>query len=177
MSRSIISDNVHGGEILRPAPFTFVWLTILIALFLNLVPMPNWVQRIWPDILAVVMVYWGVFQPRRLGILGAFLLGLIMDVADATLLGQHALSYSVLMFAAMALHRRIQMFHLPYQVAHVVAILLLHQAVELVVRLIAGHQFPGPVYFVASLTGAVLWPALVSLFKMPLRSRSGANEV
>jgi rod shape-determining protein MreD len=150
---------------------------VLIALFLNLVPLPTWVQRVWPDVLAVVMVYWGVFQPRRIGILGAFLLGLLMDVADGTLLGQHALAYSVLMFAAMSLHRRIQMFHLPYQVAHVVVILLLHQAVELIVRMLSGHVFPGAIYFVASLTGAVSWPAVAALFRVQLRPRANANEV
>lgn len=172
----MISDSVHGGEILRPASFTFVWITVLIAVFLNSVPVPNWVQRVWPDILAVVLVYWGVFQPRRIGIFGAFLVGLIIDVADGTLLGQHALAYSVLMFAAMSLHRRVQMFHLPYQVAHVVVILLLHQVVELVVRMLAGSQFPGPIFFVASLSGAVLWPALSALFRLPMRQRN-ANEV
>lgn len=177
MSRSNLGDNIQGGEILRPVPTGYILLTLLIAVVLDLVPLPGWLTWAWPDFVALTLVYWGVYQPRRLGLLPAWLLGMLMDVADATLFGQHALAYSALMFAAIFLHRRIQMFNMPYQIAHVGAMLLLQQAIQLVVRLADGAEFPGIQFFVASLTAAVLWPALVLALNARLRRRSGQDEV
>lgn len=177
MSRSNLGDNIQGGEILLPVRTGYILITLLIAVVLDLVPLPGWLTWAWPDFVAVTLVYWGVFQPRRLGLLPAWLLGLLMDVADATLFGQHALAYSALMFAAIFLHRRIQMFPMPYQMAHVGALLLAQQCIQLLVRLVDGAEFPGFPFFVASLTAAALWPALVMAFNAPLRRRSGADDV
>jgi len=177
MSRSSLGDNIQDGEILRPVKTGYILLTLLIAVVLDLVPLPAWLTWIWPNFVAVTLVYWGVFQPRRLGLFPAWLLGLLMDVADATLFGQHALAYSVLMFAAIFLHRRIQMFPMPYQMAHVAALLLLQQTIQLLVRLVDGAEFPGLQFFVASLTAAVLWPVLVLVINVPLRRRPGPDDV
>lgn len=177
MSRSSLGDNIQGGEILLPVRTGYILLTILAAVLLDLVPLPGWIAWVRPDFVAVTLLYWGIFQPRRLGLLPAWLLGLLMDVADATLFGQHALAYSALMFAAIFLHRRIQMFPLPYQMAHVGALLLAQQGIQLLVRLADAAEFPGFTYFVSSVTATVLWPAVMAAINAPLRRRSGADDV
>ena len=99
-----------------------------------------------------------------------------MDVADGSLFGQHALAYSVMMFAAIALHRRVAMFDMRHQILHVLPILLTMQLIVLGVRQAAGGEFPGWWYFLFSFTGALLWPATDWLLKIPLRQRTDPDQ-
>jgi rod shape-determining protein MreD len=147
------------------------------ALLLNLLSVPGFLQTLRPDFIALTLIYWVVYHPRRVGFLPAWLLGLIMDVADGNLFGQHALAYAVLMYLAILLHRRIVMFGMRHQVLHVLAILMAAQAVMLLVRMMQGADFPGPLYFAPSIVGGLLWPGLFNLIRMPLRPRSDPDAV
>lgn len=168
-------DRGEGPEILRPARWTYIALTLLVAVGANLLALPGIAQVLRPDLLALTFIYWVVYHPRRLGFLPAWALGLIMDVANGSLFGEHALAYAVLMYLSILLHRRIVMFSMIQQMLHVLAILAASQAVMLLVRMVAGADFPGVWYFVPSLLGALLWPALFALIRMPLRPRLGAD--
>ena len=170
-----MAERGEGPEILRPARLTYILVTLAIAVSANLVALPAPAQLLRPDLLALSLIYWVVYHPRRLGFLPAWLLGLVMDVANGTLFGQHALAYAVLMYLSILLHRRIVMFGMIQQMLHVLAILMVAQAVMLVVRMAAGDVFPGIAYFVPSVFGALLWPALFALIRMPLRPRPGAD--
>ncbi len=78
-----------------------------------------------PDFLALVMLYWCIQEPRYVGVGIAWVLGLVMDVADATVFGQHALAYAVLAYAAEYFRRRVLRFPLWQQAAQVAALLAL----------------------------------------------------
>ena len=108
-------------EILLPVKTRYIAVTLLFALVLNLFGLPGVLQQIRPDFIALTLIYWVVYHPRRVGFLPAWILGLIMDVADSSLFGQHALAYAVLMYLAILLHRRIVMFGMHHQIgrAHV----------------------------------------------------------
>ncbi len=173
----MIEARALRHEILLPVKPGFIAFTLIAALLLNLLPWSGdwlWVK---PDFVALVVLYWCVEQPRRLGFAVPWLLGLLMDVADGTLFGQHALSYTILAYAGIVLHRRVQMFNMRQQVLHVVPLLLLAQAVALLVRLVAGADFPGLAYFAASLTGAALWPVMGHVLKLPQRPRLDPDQV
>ena len=163
-------------EILLPVRPFYIALTLFAALMLNLLPLTGWVLALRPYFVALTLLYWGIHQPRKTGFLPAWLLGLAMDVADGSLFGQHALAYSAMMYAAIALHRRVPMFGVRYQMLHVLAILLLTQLIVLGVREAAGGEFPGWWYFVSSLTGALLWPLAHVVFTIPLRPRRNPDE-
>src|SRR5512134_554230 len=92
-------------RILLPVRPAFMALTLVLALLFNLLPWPDagWL----PDMLALVLAFWCVHQPRKVGIGIAWFLGLVMDAGSGALLGQHAFAYAVLAFAAIGLHRRI----------------------------------------------------------------------
>ena len=87
------------------------------ALLLNLLPWRN--VALVPDFVALVLAFWCIRQPRLVGIGAGWLLGLLMDVGNGVLLGQHALAYSLLAFAAITLSRRILWFPLWGQALHV----------------------------------------------------------
>ena len=111
MMRSPMFGRLTGSEeILLPVSPLYIATTLFLATMINLLPLTGWLLTLRPDFVALVLLYWGIYQLRKVGFLPAFLLGLAMDVADGSLLGQHALAYSVMMFAAIFLHRRVSMF-------------------------------------------------------------------
>jgi len=99
----------------------------------------------------------------------AWALGLITDAGNGVLLGQHALSYSVLAFLGIWLSRRILWFGPGLQALHIGAMLLAAQAVAVLVRIVAGDTFPGWALLVGPLAGAVLWPLVTWLLLRPQR--------
>ncbi len=164
-------------EILLPVRTGFIVFTFIAALLVNLLPWSGWWVYVKPDFVALVVLYWCIQQPRKVGFTSAWLLGLMMDVAEGSLFGQHALAYSVLAFAGIVLHRRVLMFTMRDQILHVVVLLLLNDVIVLGVRMFAGAGFPGLRYFAGSLTAAALWPVLTYLFKLPQRPAPDPDRV
>lgn len=163
-------------EILKPATNGFIVVTLVIALLINLLPWAGWGLWVRPDFVALVLLYWCIDQPRKIGFAVAWLLGLAMDVSDGSLLGQHALAYTIVAYAGIVLHRRVQRFSIAPQALQVVPLLLLNDAIVLLIRLAAGSDFPGYWYFFGSLIGGLLWPALSFLLKLPQRPRADMDN-
>ena len=69
---------------------SIIFLSFLIALPLSIYPLSPSVATLRPMILIMVLIFWLLFQPRHIGILSAFILGLIIDLLMDTRLGQHA---------------------------------------------------------------------------------------
>lgn len=160
-----------GQQLLLPASPLFIWGSLVVALLLNMAQnMGLWGRAAWvPDVLAVVLVFWTVHQPLRVGIVAAFVFGLFMDVHQGGLLGQHALAYTVLSFFAITIHRRLLWFSVPSQAAQVLPLFFAAHAVELVVRLIGGGIFPGWGLVLAPFLEAALWPLASILLLAPQR--------
>jgi len=160
-----------GQQLLLPASPLFIWSSLVTALLLNMLQnMGLWGRAAWvPDVLAVVLVFWTVHQPLRIGIGASFVFGLLMDVQQGSLLGQHALAYTVLSFFAITVHRRLLWFTVPSQAAQVFPLFLAAHAVELAVRLIGGGVFPGFWIFLAPVLEAALWPIASVVLLAPQR--------
>jgi rod shape-determining protein MreD len=164
------------NEVLRPVHPAFVGITLIVALLLNLLPLSGTALMLRPDFLALVLLYWCIQAPRYVGVGIAWFMGLLMDVGDATIFGQHALAYAFLAYAAEYFRRRVLRFPLWQQALQVAFLLLLCAALVLLVRVVGGAPLPGWTYVVASLTGALLWPLASVLLQMPQRPvRSSAS--
>lgn len=163
--------KAYAEEMLLPVKPGYVVASFFIAFMLNMLPLTGWVLMLRPDFVAIVLLYWGIEHPRKMGFTPAFLLGLAMDVADGSLFGQHALAYCVLMASAIGLHRRVTLFGLRGQMLHIFGILLFTQLIVLVVRQAAGDTFPGWWYFLPSISGCLVWPFVRRLITVPLRQR------
>ena len=159
--------HAQPQRILLPAKVSFIVLTVAMALLFNLLPWRT--SAGVPDLTAAVLAFWCIHQPRRVGIGIAWTLGLLLDVGNGALLGQHAFAYSVLAFAAVGLNRRILWFSTWAQALHVLLLLLASQLLMLAVRLIAGDAFPGFAWFAGSGIAALLWPAVTFLLLLPQR--------
>jgi rod shape-determining protein MreD len=157
--------QAHPQRILLPAKASFIVLTLALGLLFNLLPWRNMAGV--PDLTATALAFWCIHQPRRVGIGIAWTLGLLLDVGNGALLGQHAFAYSVLAFLAFAVHRRILWFPPWQQALHLLLLLLLTQSLALLIRIVAGADFPGWTYFAGSFICAALWPALSFLLLLP----------
>ena len=156
-----------AGQLLLPANPLFIGFTLIVALMIDMVPAGRLAAT--PDVLAVVLVFWGVHQPRRVGVLWAFIFGLLIDVHDGALLGQHALAYSGLSFGAITLHRRLTWFPLGAQAVQVLPLFIAAHALSLIVRLLVGGMWPGWTVLLAPLFEAALWPLASVLLLAPQR--------
>ena len=169
-----LSSPPPAQSILLPVRAGTILASLAAALLLNFLPWDN--IALVPDFVALVLAFWCVRQPRLVGLGAAWLLGLLTDVGNGVLLGQHALAYSLLAFAAITLSRRILWFPLWSQALHVAALLLFAQGVSALVRLAAGADFPGWSIATGPLIGAVLWPVVSVLLLMPQRMPTEVDE-
>ena len=164
-------------EILRPAKPWFVVLTLVAALFANLLPLSGTALALRPDFLALVLLYWCIHEPRFVGVGVAWTVGLMMDVGDATIFGQHALAYAFLAYAAEYFRRRVLRFPPWQQAAQVAVLLLLCAALVLLIRVIGGAPLPRWTYAIPPLVGALLWPPLSIVLQWPQRPQRTSAEL
>ena len=167
-----------GQQLLLPANPLFIWFTLLGALLLNMLLTMGLLGRAaWvPDLLAVVLVFWSVHQPLRIGVGVAFFFGLAVDIHQGALLGQHALAYTVLGFLAVAMRRRLLWFPVPTQAVQVLPLLVAMQLLELLVRMVAGGTWPGWLVLLAPVLSAALWPVVSVLLLAPQRRAPNQDD-
>ena len=167
-------SDTSSQRILLPVRASTILVSLAVALFANFLPWKS--VALAPDFVALVLAFWCVRQPRLVGLGAGWVLGLLIDVGNGVLMGQHALAYSLLAFASITLSRRILWFPLAGQALHVLALLLFAQGVGALVRLAAGAEFPGWSIFVGPLIGAMLWPIVTTLLLMPQRMPAEVDE-
>jgi len=164
-------------EILRPVRPWFIVVTVGVALAANLLPLSGVVLALRPDFIALVLLYWCIQEPRYVGVGVAWGVGLLMDVGDATLFGQHALAYAFLAYAAEYFRRRVLRFSLWQQAAQVAVLLSLCAGLVLLVRYVGGASLPRWTYAVPPLVGALLWPVLTVALQWTQRPQRSSAEL
>jgi rod shape-determining protein MreD len=160
--------------ILLPVSPLFIAITLVCAFLLNLLPWGDLYGV--PDFVALTLIFWSVHQPRKVGIGLAFLMGLLMDVHNASLLGENALAYTLLSYFAIMIHRRMLWFRPITQALHVLPLLLLMQVVQMLIQALVSGKFPGWYYFASSLVSAALWPLVTWMLLAPQRRAVDRDE-
>jgi rod shape-determining protein MreD len=135
-------------------------ISLLVAVAFNLLPWA--VDYLWlrPDFLLLVLLYWVIYQPARVNIGAAWALGSLVDLTDGSILGQHALAYTVTVFALLLFQRRMYNFPPWQQAMHILVLLLIEQSVSVVIATFVGDSFHALRYFTAILTGTLCWTSL-----------------
>ena len=169
-----LGEALASQRILLPVRASTIVISFALALFANFLPWKN--VAYVPDFVALVLCFWCIRQPRLVGLGAAWVLGLLTDVGNGVLMGQHGLAYALLAFGAVTLSRRILWFSTFGQALHVAALLLFAQAVAALVRLAAGAEFPGGQIAIGPLIGALLWPVVTHLLLLPQRRPADVDE-
>ena len=151
------------------AAIFLMYVSILIGLVLSIIPLPTSLPAelgyLRPDWVAMVLVYWVIATPDRLGVVTAWVVGVIMDVLVGGLLGQHALSYVIVAYVAASFYQRLRMFSVWQQGAVIFVILGLSHIVSFWIECIAGLSQWTLWYILPAVTGALLWPWVFLLLR------------
>lgn len=139
-----------------------VIVTLVVAMALTIVPLPRDVDPFRPDWVALVMIFWAFSLPRSYSLGTAWLIGLVLDVAQGTLLGQHALALCVIVFLTVRFHLQMRVFPWLQLSATVFAMLGLYQFLLFWSNGVANVTAPAVSYWGPVVTGALLWPLLFS---------------
>lgn len=137
--------------------------SLLIALLLGLVPWPGALDVLRPYWLALVVIYWALEAPDRMGLGLAFVLGLLADLLFGTLMGEQALRLCVIVFLVLRFRPRLRFFPLSQQALAVLALLLNDRVIVLAIRAASGEGLPSPTFWLAPVIGTLLWPWLFLL--------------
>ena len=154
--------------LLLPVSPWFIAVSLMVSLLFSM--LLGLTQALWlPDVLAVSIFFWGIHQPRRVGMSIAFIFGLWMDVQQSSLMGQHALSYVVLNYFAFSMHRRLLWFPIKEQMIQILPFFVLSEALGLVIRLSTGENFPGWSLLLQPFMETLMWPLANFILLAPQR--------
>lgn len=156
-----------GEPLLLPANPIFIWSSFAVALLINMLP---FAQVIWqPDVLLLVLVFWSLHQPEKVGMGIAFVFGILMDVHEAGLLGQHALAYCIASFFALRVGRRLMWFSASAQALQIFPILVGAHTLQMFLRMALGGVSPGWLLIMSPMLEALLWPLMSFILLAPQR--------
>lgn len=147
----------HGGSVIL---FTF-----LVALLLTIMPLPESIRFARPDWVGLVLIYWCLALPERVGVVSGWMAGLLVDLLTGAVLGQHALALTVVAWLTIRFHQRVRLFPQLQQAVTVLVLLILHQLLALWISRFIGRP-PAAWYFWApSFVGMLLWPLVFSTLR------------
>ena len=139
------------------------WASIAAGLVLAIVPLPDWLDPVRPDLALLAVIYWVLNAPRVAGLGSAWLAGLVLDVLRGMVLGQHALGFLVVAFLTHRLQLRMRMFPLLHQSIVVMLLLAVYHFVIFWTDGLTGHGYTGWSRWLPVLSGGLLWPLIVAL--------------
>lgn len=146
-----------------------IFISLAAAFSLNLLPWQGMALLVRPDFLLIVLIYWCFEEPRRVGAMSAFFLGLLVDVGESSLIGQNALVYSLSAYLALTFRLRILRFNWILQALHILPIIFLGQALFVLQQVMLNNSFPDWAYFLRSVLAMLLWPVLCLVLELPRR--------
>ena len=150
------------------------WLTLAVALLLSVSSMPKFMELGRPLWLALFLTYWVLAVPHRVGMTTAWVIGLLADVLNGTLLGQNALILTLITFLVLTLHQRLRMFPMWQQSTVLLVVFGLAQLVQLWLNALTGSRPPTLTFVLPALVSALLWPWVCTLLR-GLHQRLGVN--
>jgi rod shape-determining protein MreD len=144
----------------------FVWFSLVFALLLSVAPLPDFMQVGRPLWLGLMLAYWSLAAPQRVGLTRVWLLGLAADVLYGTPLGQSALVLTLQLFMLMALHQRLRVFPVWQQCLVLLVVFGLAQLVQLWLNTLAGSRPPTLLFLFPALVSALLWPWVHTVMRL-----------
>lgn len=156
--------------------FRIVIPTLTVALMLHMWPLPEWLEYARPEWMTLVLLYWALAMPEQVGVTIAWFAGLLIDVTQGAILGQHALGLVIIVFVVQLEYQRIRVFSLAQQALVVFLLLIIKQVLTLWVTGIVGKAPDLTLYFLPSLTGAMVWPWLFLILRDLRRRFTQSNR-
>jgi len=155
----------------KPHAIWVIFLTFSIAYLLAIVPFPDWAMNYRPEWVPMVLIYWVMALPYRVGIGWAWVVGLLLDILEGSILGVNALSLVILAYVTLSLHQRMRMFTTFQQSGLMLALIGLNVMICNWLQIITDQTVSANLMFLmASVTSAIIWPSLFQLLRQIRRS-------
>lgn len=151
---------MSDGRAIRHTPTV---VSMVVALMLSMAPMPPWADPFRPDWVVLTLIYWAMTYPHSYSVGTAWITGLILDVAQGTLLGQHALALSVIIYVTAKFYQQFRQFPTLQLMATVFAMLAMYRFILFWINGIAGIEAPAVVYWGPVISSALVWPVVAML--------------
>lgn len=142
--------KTQGGNI--------ILLSFIVAFILSMVPLPQMLQAIRPEFVLIVLIYWCIALPSRIGVGIGWLAGLVFDVSSDALLGQHALTFALIAYLAITLHQRIRIFPIWQQGLTIFVLLMLQGTIILWIKGMLGDAPAISVFMLPAISTGLFWP-------------------
>ena len=137
-----------------------ITITLFIALILALLPMPDWTMWLRPAWVLLVLIYWAMTVPGRVGVGVAWLVGLIVDILNGSVLGEHALAFTAVIYMVSRMHMRLRMYPLMQQGLSVLLFVFIYLFILYCIQGFIGELPSSHLYWLSSITSMLLWPWL-----------------
>ena len=138
-------------------------ISVIVALMLAIAPLPVWADPYRPDWVVLTLIYWAMHVPKTVSVGLAWIAGLVLDVAQGTLLGQHALSLTLIIYITVKFHLQLRVFPLSQLAATVFAMLALYQFILFWINGVAGVYASPETYWGPVISGSLFWPVVTWL--------------
>lgn len=139
--------------------------TLLVAAVLAVLPLPLWLVWLRPEWVALVLVYWCIALPHRVGVVAALLAGIAMDLLEGAMLGQNTFALAVVALLSVGLYQRLRLFSLWQQAGMVFVLIGIHQLICQWVQNLEGVGARSPLFLLPALSSALLWPLVLTLLR------------
>lgn len=143
----------------------FIFFTMIIGLLLTIFPLPASIAWLQPEWITLLLIAWEIITPDALSIAIVWMIGLLLDVLEGTLLGEHALALTIICYLAFHMANRLRMFPLLQQSVCVFLLILFYQFILFCIQGFIGNLPHSGYYWVSSLTSVLIWPWMLQLLQ------------
>lgn len=143
-------SKANGGNI--------ILLSFFVAFILSMIPLPQILQTVRPEFVLIVLIYWNIALPNRVGVGIGWIAGLIFDVSSDALLGQHALTFALIAYLAIKLHQRIRVFPVWQQALTIFVLIMFQGTINLWIMGMLGEAPSISVFMLPAISTALFWP-------------------
>lgn len=143
-------EQTHGGNI--------ILLSFVAGFILSMVPLPQMLQAVRPEFITIVLIYWCIALPNRVGVGIAWTAGLFFDVSSDSLLGQHALTFALIAYLAIKLHQRIRVFPVWQQALTIFVLMMFEGTIVLWIKGMIGSAPSLWTFMLPAISTALFWP-------------------
>jgi rod shape-determining protein MreD len=139
--------------------------SFFVAYVLAVVPLPEWLVWARPEWPALVLIYWTIALPHRVGLLSALAVGIGLDVLEGAVLGQNALSLMILSILSLALYQRLRMFNVLQQAGTVFILVGINQLICQWILNLQGAGIPSLLFLLPAFSSALMWPVVLQCLR------------
>lgn len=135
-----------------------ILISFIAAFILSMLPLPQLLQSIRPEFILIVLIYWCIALPNRIGVGIGWLTGLFYDVSSDAILGQHALTFAIIAYLAIQLHQRVRVFPVWQQALTIFIFMMLQSTIALWIKGMLGNTPSFSIFILPAISTALFWP-------------------